>query len=94
MSGPARGALLLAEVRLYLFPDGLIGVSVSSTRAAAHTACCKLTSSLLDCFALLALRLDMPASLALLWVDSNFGRGIAEGLSANGFWPLFLGVPR
>ena len=42
------------------------------------------TSSLLDCLALLALRVDMPASLTALCADSSLGLGMAEGLSVNG----------
>ena len=57
----------------------------------------KHTSSLLDCLALLALRVDMSLG-ALLTTDSSFGLGMPEGLSRawKGFWPLILslGVPR
>ena len=83
---------LLRSVSIFLriaYSDGQPAGLKQKTRP------CRRTSSLLDCFALLALRLDIPASLAaVLGADSNLGLGMAEGLSEKGFWPLVLGVPR
>jgi hypothetical protein len=57
----------------------------------------KHTSSLLDCLALLALRVDMSLA-AVLTTDSSFGLGMPEGLSRAwkgfGALDLSLGVPR
>ena len=61
------------------------------------------TSSLLDCFCLLALTEEPPASLAeppwLLWVGSRTGRGMPDvaGLPVKGMAPRPCprpGVPR
>jgi hypothetical protein len=60
----------------------------------------KRTSSLLDCFCLLALTDDPPASLTwlLCWAVSSTGRGMLEaaGLEVKGMFPRpgpRLGVP-
>lgn len=56
----------------------------------------KPTSSLLLCFCRLADNVDVPdISLgAAAAVESDFGRGILEGLSVKGSWPRLFGVPR
>ena len=67
---------------------------IRSKKSTLYVSGCR-TSSLLDCFALLALRVDIPSLAAVLGVDSSFGLGIAEGLSVwKGFGALFFGVPR
>jgi len=73
-------------------------VKISSVvHRASDSSCVKHTSSLFDCFCLLALIVDPPASLAEpLGCDSKAGRGIfdAAGLLVKaGTVPRPLGVP-
>lgn len=92
----AAGVLLLVQVCLDLAADGL--GSAGEQQALSVTGCV-LTSSLLDCFARLALRVETPASLPWTWEAwvSRAGRGMPDGLSTNwarAGWLRFLGVPR
>jgi hypothetical protein len=70
---------------------------LSVVHSTSANSCVKHTSSLFDCFCLLALIVDPPASLAEpLGCDSKAGRGIldAAGLLVKaGTVPRPLGVP-
>ena len=81
--------LFLVEIRLHLFANSLPLPSVSAIICQGRQRV--PTSSRFDCFCRLALNVEAPVSLcmAVLWWDSNLGRGMFDGLfSKVGTCPL------